>query len=229
MSNMPKIDPFRVQLYDTVRRALGAERNDIGFVKDRMILQADIVFEPFTADLSRMGRSVMQTLGNSLNRIAREIPTAIPWNLEIDIHSCASEVMNAQFPDKESQTQAQAMALREFFMDQGFPNSNILINAYGDSQLLDKVMNERAARRNRRVEVRLANPCQPYERDDVDHVDDGMAKILENANAPKMVPIGGAEDRGPRMVLAEEAAKQDDIRRKRGGTLLGAKNKEQSW
>lgn len=237
MSKTPKIDPFRTQLYDAVRRALGADRNDVGLVKDRLILQADIIFEPFTDDLSRSGRSVMQTLGNAMNRIGREIPQSIPWSLQIDVHSCASDVLNARFPDKESQTQAQTMALREFFLSQGFPVSAILLNAYGDSQLLDRTRTERAARKNRRIEIRLANPDQPFEKDDVEDVEDGANQLQHSSQKTvgddwqSALPASteSSRERGPRMITAEEAARQDESRKKRGGTLLGNRNREQSW
>ena len=165
-----RIDHFRDNFYTSVRRALGEARGDIGVVRHRFVVQADVLFEPFSDEMPRMGKSALQAICAALSRVTGRMPDDLQrgWTLQIDVHSCRSDVMQPKFPDKMRQTEAQAIVLKGVFAENGVAPNKLVVNAYGDLAPMDNRDDEKAMRKNRRVEIRLADPGHPIHPDEVD-------------------------------------------------------------
>lgn len=164
-----KFDGTRDHFYDAVRRALGEGRGEVGVMKHRLIVNADLVFDPFTDRITRSGRSTMQTIANNLNRFIQQLPEQSDWTLEVDVHACDSDIEERMFPSTMAQTKAQGEVLRDVLISSGIPTSRLLINAYGKEQTIDKRKNsEQGAKRNRRIEIRLSDPNFPADPKDVE-------------------------------------------------------------
>lgn len=166
----PRLSAYSAKFYAGVRKALGENRGDISIQRGRFILQADLVFEPFTDAVTRMGRSVLNVMARGLGRTTEALPDDLRagWVFALDVHSCASDLLGAKFPNAAELTAAQLKPIQKFFFEQGFVGNRVLFNAYGDSCPLDPRPSDRAFRKNRRIEFRLYDPAEPIPHEDVE-------------------------------------------------------------
>lgn len=225
-----KISDFSPRFYSGVRKALGENRGDMAIQRDRFILQADIVFAPFTDTMTRPGRSVMLVLTRGLTKITDSLPDDLRarWTLQLDMHSCASDLLEAQFDDAQTLTEAQLSKIRKFLAEQGFVGDRVLLNAYGDTAPMDARENDRAYRKNRRLEFRLADPDEPTPADQVELAepkDEIGWRQIDHDRERKAGPAGKPADvlKAPpppkTMTLDDLHGSFDDVARREGEAL----------
>lgn len=228
--DQPKISDFSPRFYTGVRKALGENRGDMGIQRDRFILQADIVFEPFTDTMTRPGRSVMLVLTRGLTKITDSLPDDLrsKWTFQLDMHSCASDLLEAQFDDAQTLTDAQLSKLRAFLAEQGFVGDRVLLNSYGDTAPMDTRENERAYKKNRRLEFRLADPGEPIPAEQVEPAEPkdeiGWRQIDHGREGAAPARTGGLDVTKPppppkTMTLDDLHGSFDDVARREGAAL----------
>jgi len=220
------IAPFRDRFFASVRRALGENRGDMAVLDRRFIIQADLVFDPFTDMLNRPGKSVLQVIARGLTKTVGVLPDDLRgrWVFQLDIHSCASELLESPYADKRALTEAQRASLSAFLADQGVHGDRIIFNAYGDTAPMDRGRSEKSLRKNRRIEFSLINPFESFPADDVEPAEPkdeiGWQQIdtkKERARGPNAVRKGTAPMAPappPReMTLAELHGNLDDVQK----------------
>ncbi|MEM6490897.1 MAG: hypothetical protein AAF684_03205 [Pseudomonadota bacterium] len=228
--------PYRERLYASVRRALGENRGDMAVIGRRFIIQADLIFEPFTDVINRPGRTVLQVLARGLTRLVPQLPEDLRhrWVLTFDIHCCDSDLLESQFPDKRALTQAQRARVAKFLADLGLHGDRILVNAYADMAPLDRGRTEKAQRKNRRIEFSLVNPFEATPAEEVEPAEAadevGWRQIdqrKERARGPTQIRTGTAPPPPaptPRkMTLAELHGNLDDATQKEHDALRAQK------
>lgn len=220
------IAPFRDRFFASVRRALGENRGDMAVLDGRFIIQADLVFDPFTDTLNRPGKSVLQVIARGLTKTVGVLPDDLRsrWVFQLDIHSCASQLLESAYADKRALTQAQRASLAAFLADQGVHGDRVVLNAYGDMAPMDRGRSEKSLRKNRRIEFSLINPFESVPADDVEPAEAkdeiGWRQIdqkKERARGPNPIRNNAAPMAPPppprTTTLAELHGNLDDVRK----------------
>ena len=232
----PKLSQHSGRFYNGVRKQLGENRGDMAVQKNRFILQADLVFEPFTDTITRQGRSVLLVVSRGLTKATDALPDELRgnWTFQLDVHSCASDLLEAQFASADELTEAQLTKLRKFFAEQGFLGDRVLLNAYGDGAPMDPRENERAFKKNRRIEFRLADPDEAFHADDVEpaepadeigwrQIDHEREKVNGSAGAPAAISPTAPAPPPREMTLEELHGSFDDVAKREGEALKAQK------
>ena len=84
-----------------------------------------------------------------------EIPSELPWVLQIDGHTDRRPISTADFPSNWELSAARATTVGKFLIRQGIPPERIAVAGFAQYQPLDERDDEIAYRRNRRIEVKL--------------------------------------------------------------------------
>ena len=92
-----ELSQFRSDFFGRLRRVLG-ERSDVSIVGDRFVFQSEVLFEQGSADIGEGGRQQLAALARTLREIAGEIPSELPWVLQVDGHTDSVPISTPQFP-----------------------------------------------------------------------------------------------------------------------------------
>jgi chemotaxis protein MotB len=148
---------FRSEFFGRLRELLG-DRQDVRIVGDRFVFQSEVLFPTASADIGVNGRDELSTLAQSLREIAAEMPSDLPWVLQIDGHTDSRPIRTAEFPSNWELSTARAINVGKFLVSQGIPPERIAVAGFGEFQPLDDRDDEIAYRRNRRIEIKLTTP-----------------------------------------------------------------------
>jgi chemotaxis protein MotB len=149
-----ELNRFRSEFFGRLREILGS-RSDVRVVGDRFVFQSEILFPSGSADLETSGEDEMRALAQSLREISAEIPSDLPWVLQIDGHTDRRPIRSANFPSNWELSAARATTVGKFLIRQGIPPRRIAVAGFAQYQPLDERNDEIAYRRNRRIEVKL--------------------------------------------------------------------------
>ena len=152
-----ELSRFRSEFFGRLRQLLG-ERPDVRIVGDRFVFQSEVLFPSASADIGTNGRDELRTLAQSLREIAAEMPSDLPWVLQIDGHTDRRPIRTPEFPSNWELSTARAINVGKFLVEQGIPPERIAVAGFGEFQPIDDRGDEIAYRRNRRIEIKLTNP-----------------------------------------------------------------------
>ncbi len=149
-----ELSRFRSEFFGRLRQILG-NRPGIQVVGDRFVFQSEILFPSASADLEPRGEEELRKLAQTLRQAIAEIPSDLPWVLQIDGHTDKRPIRNAQFPSNWELSTARAAKVGKFLIDQGIPPGRVAVAGFGEFQPIDQRNDEIAFRRNRRIEIKL--------------------------------------------------------------------------
>ncbi|MDH3664277.1 MAG: peptidoglycan -binding protein, partial [Alphaproteobacteria bacterium] len=149
-----ELSRFRSEFFGRLREILG-NRSGVRVVGDRFVFQSEILFPSGAADLETSGEDELRALAQSLREISAEIPSELPWVLQINGHTDRRPIRNAAFPSNWELSAARATTVGKFLISQGIPPERIAVAGFAQYQPLDPRNDEIAYRRNRRIEVKL--------------------------------------------------------------------------
>lgn len=149
-----ELNRFRSEFFGRLRRILG-NRSDVRVVGDRFVFQSEILFPSGSADLEPSGEDELRALAQSLRDISDEIPSELPWVLQINGHTDRRPIRTADFASNWELSAARATTVGKFLISQGIPPERIAVAGFAQYQPLDERNDEIAYRRNRRIEVKL--------------------------------------------------------------------------
>jgi chemotaxis protein MotB len=152
-----ELSRFRSEFFGRLRQLLG-ERPDVRIVGDRFVFQSEVLFPSASADIGQNGQDELSTLAQSLREIAAEMPSDLPWVLQIDGHTDRRPIRTPEFPSNWELSTARAINVGKFLVEQGIPPERIAVAGFGEFQPIDDRGDEIAYRRNRRIEIKLTNP-----------------------------------------------------------------------
>jgi chemotaxis protein MotB len=152
-----ELSRFRSEFFGRLRQLLG-ERPDVRIVGDRFVFQSEVLFPSASADIGTNGRDELRTLAQSLREIAAEMPSDLPWVLQIDGHTDRRPIRTPEFPSNWELSTERAINVGKFLVEQGIPPERIAVAGFGEFQPIDDRDDEIAYRRNRRIEIKLTNP-----------------------------------------------------------------------
>ena len=147
---------YRSEFFGRLRELLG-DRTDIRIVGDRFVFQAEVLFDPGSAELGAAGRTQLARLAASMSGLLSQIPNDLNWMLRVDGHTDRIPIRNAQFPSNWELSTARALSVTRFLIDQGIPADRLAAAGFGEFQPLDPGQDEASRRRNRRIELKLTD------------------------------------------------------------------------
>jgi len=149
-----ELSRFRSEFFGRLREVLGA-RSDIRVVGDRFVFQSEILFPSGEAILEESGEDELRALAQSLREISAEIPSDLPWVLQIDGHTDRRRIRTPEFPSNWELSTARAIIVGKFLIQAGIPEQRIAVAGFAQYQPLDNGTSSQAFRNNRRIEIKL--------------------------------------------------------------------------
>jgi chemotaxis protein MotB len=156
-NKVEELSRFRSEFFGRLRQLLG-DRPDIRTVGDRFVFQSEVLFPTASADIEPGGQTELRKLADSLRQISAEIPSDLPWVLEIDGHTDERPISTPEFPSNWELSTERAINVGKFLISQGIPPERIAVAGFASFQPLDDRHDEIAYRRNRRIEIKLTSP-----------------------------------------------------------------------
>ncbi len=145
---------FRSEFFGRLRQVLG-DRPDVRIVGDRFVFQSEVLFPSASATIEPGGAEDLRKLAESLRQISAEIPSDLPWVLQINGHTDRRPISTFEFPSNWELSTARAINVGKFLISQGIPPERIAVAGFAEFQPLDDRRDEIAYRRNRRIEIKL--------------------------------------------------------------------------
>ena len=96
----------------------------------------------------------MKKIGQALKEISEEIPSDIPWVLQVDGHTDDVPVSGVYADNWELSTE-RALSVVRYLINDGVPASRLAATGYGEFQPIAKGVSIDARRRNRRIELKF--------------------------------------------------------------------------
>jgi chemotaxis protein MotB len=152
-----ELSRFRSEFFGRLRQVLG-ERPDVRVVGDRFVFQSEVLFPSASATIEPGGRDELRKLADSLREISSEIPSDLPWVLQINGHTDRRPISTPEFPSNWELSAARAINVGKFLVEQGIPPERIAVAGFAHFHPLDDRSDEIAYRRNRRIEIKLTTP-----------------------------------------------------------------------
>ncbi len=149
-----ELSRFRSEFFGRLREILGA-RSDVRVVGDRFVFQSEILFPSGEARLEETGEDELRALAQSLREISSEIPSELPWVLQINGHTDRRAINTSEFPSNWELSTARAITVGKFLIDAGIPEERIAVAGFAEYQPLDDRRSASAYEANRRIEVKL--------------------------------------------------------------------------
>lgn len=145
---------YRSELFRGLQTALG-NQPDIRVVGDRLVFQAERLFEPGSAALRPAARPDVEKLAVALNELERKIPPDVAWILRVDGHVDAGPGPIAPFRSKWELSSARAAAIVQALIQSRVAPNRLVAAGFGEFQPLDAEASDDGYRRNRRIELKL--------------------------------------------------------------------------
>ncbi len=145
---------YRSEFFGRLREALG-DRDDIAIIGDRFVFQSEVLFASGEAQLGPAGRRQMTQFSDTLQEVAREIPTDINWILRVDGHTDSRPIRNDRFPSNWELSTARATEVVRFLIRQGVAPNRLMAAGLGEFHPIAEGTTRDELRRNRRIEFRL--------------------------------------------------------------------------
>ena len=153
-SKVEELSQFRSEFFGRLRQTLG-DRGDVRIVGDRFVFQSEVLFDSGTAEIGPAGREQLAKLAATLREITEQIPSELPWVLQVDGHTDRRPINTPRFPSNWELSTARAISVARFLVSQGIPADRVAATGFAEFQPLAAGDNEEAWRRNRRIEIKL--------------------------------------------------------------------------
>ena len=145
---------YRSEFFGQLRKIL-KDREDIRIEGDRFVFQSELFFQTGSAELEAGGKKQLNVLAKTLLSISKEIPPGLNWILRVDGHTDAVPIKNERFASNWELSAARAISVVEYLISRGVPKNRIAAAGFGEFQPISAEKNEKAFKRNRRIEFKL--------------------------------------------------------------------------
>ncbi len=147
---------YRSEFFGRLQAVLG-DRKDVQIVGDRFVFSSEVLFPTASDEVSADGMIQLTRLAETLKTLSAEIPSDLPWVLQVDGHTDRRPIATARFPSNWELSTARALAIVKFLRTQGIPPQRLAATGYGEFHPLDTRNTEEAYARNRRIELKLTS------------------------------------------------------------------------
>ena len=153
-SKVEELSRYRSEFFGKLREVLGDHKN-IRIVGDRFVFQSEVLFDSGSAELADIGRRQIERLAATLKDIAKRIPDDVDWVLRVDGHTDRIPIKTARFPSNWELSTGRAISVVRHLIEVGIPANRLAATGFGEYQPIDPGGDQRAYRRNRRIELKL--------------------------------------------------------------------------
>ena len=153
-AKVEELAAYRSEFFGRLREVL-SERRDFNIIGDRFVFQSEVLFASASDQLEADGHERLWQFAQVLKEVMVQIPTELPWILQVDGHTDARPIQTARFPSNWELSTARAISVVNFLIALGIPPERLSATGYGEFQPLDDRDDEIAHRRNRRIELKL--------------------------------------------------------------------------
>ncbi len=150
-----ELNRYRSDFFGRLREIL-SDRPDIRIVGDRFVFPSEVLFPSGAAELNPEGKDQMLKVAQALIQIGSEIPDDIGWVLRVDGHTDNKPLSGSgKFADNWELSQARALAVVKFFIEQGIPAERLVAAGFAEFQPLEPGDSDEVRAKNRRIELKL--------------------------------------------------------------------------
>ena len=153
-AKVEELAAYRSEFFGRLREVL-SERRDFTIIGDRFVFQSEVLFASASDELEAEGHERLWQFTQVLKEVMAQIPTELPWILQVDGHTDNRPIQTARFPSNWELSTARAISVVNFLIALGIPPERLSATGYGEFQPLDDRDDEIAHRRNRRIELKL--------------------------------------------------------------------------
>jgi chemotaxis protein MotB len=152
-----ELNQYKSEFFGRLRSILG-NRNDVRIVGDRFIFQSEVLFASGSAEVGREGVNQLQKLSKILLDISKDIPTDIPWVLQIQGHTDQNPINTPLYPSNWELSAARAISVGKVLISSGVNSDKISVAGFAEFQPLEMGSDPLSLRKNRRIEIKLTQP-----------------------------------------------------------------------
>ncbi len=151
-----ELSRYRSDFFGRLRQILG-DRPDIRVVGDRFVFQSEVLFETGSDQINAAGAGELDKLGDAVLQLVNEIPTEIPWVLQVNGHTDKRPITGTagRFQSNWDLSAARAISVVEFLVDKGIPADHLVAAGYGEFFPIEDGDSDEILARNRRIELKL--------------------------------------------------------------------------
>ena len=153
-AKVEELAAYRSEFFGRLREVL-SERRDFTIIGDRFVFQSEVLFASASDELEAEGHERLAQFAQVLQDVMVQIPTELPWILQVDGHTDSRPIQTARFPSNWELSAARAISVVNFLIALGIPPERLSATGYGEFQPIDDRDDEIAHRRNRRIELKL--------------------------------------------------------------------------
>lgn len=153
-ARVQELNRYRSEFFGRLRAVLG-NRQDVQIVGDRFVFSSEVLFPSASDEVSEDGLLQLLSLADTLKTISAEMPSDLPWVLQVDGHTDRRPISTSRFPSNWELSTARALAIVKFLRDQGVPAQRLAATGFGEFHPLDNRDTPDAYTRNRRIELKL--------------------------------------------------------------------------
>ena len=152
-----ELNQYKSEFFGRLRSILG-NRNDVRIVGDRFIFQSEVLFASGSAEVGKEGVTQLQKLSKILLDISKDIPTDIPWVLQIQGHTDQNPINTSLYPSNWELSAARAISVGKVLISSGVNSDKISVAGFAEFQPLEIGSDSLSLRKNRRIEIKLTQP-----------------------------------------------------------------------
>lgn len=152
-NKVQELHRFRSEFFGRLRAILEG-RNDVIIVGDRFVFQSEVLFAPGRASIGADGKAQLAIIAGALIEIISEIPSDIPWILQVDGHTDDIPVADV-YADNWDLSTERALSVVRFMNQKGVPSNRLAATGYGEFQPISTENTDAARQKNRRIELKL--------------------------------------------------------------------------
>ena len=153
-AKVEELAAYRSEFFGRLRGVL-SDRRDFTIIGDRFVFQSEVLFASASDRLGAEGHDKLAKFARVLKEIIAQIPTDLPWILQVDGHTDSRPIQTARFPSNWELSAARAISVVNFLVALGIPPERLSATGYGEFQPIDDRDDAIAHRRNRRIELKL--------------------------------------------------------------------------
>ena len=152
-----ELTQYKSEFFGRLRSILG-NRDDIQIVGDRFIFQSEVLFASGSAEVAIEGVLELTKLSKILLDITKDIPTDIPWVLQIQGHTDQNPINTPLYPSNWELSAARAISVGRVLISSGVSSDKISVAGFAEFQPLEFGNSASSFRKNRRIEIKLTQP-----------------------------------------------------------------------
>ena len=152
-----ELTQYKSEFFGRLRSILG-NRDDIQIVGDRFIFQSEVLFASGSAEVAIEGVLELKKLSKILLDITKDIPTDIPWVLQIQGHTDQNPINTPLYPSNWELSAARAISVGRVLISSGVSSDKISVAGFAEFQPLALGNSPSSFRKNRRIEIKLTQP-----------------------------------------------------------------------